>query len=120
MGFYDGSGEVTVGANRQETTDLVLRIALDADSISSGSHPACVTVILDPWFARGNLLISTGSEATLSYSEDRVIRSLNLNRFSAAGQTANVLLVKLRHETLSSQGSPAQTLVDGDFEFQKR
>jgi hypothetical protein len=31
-----------------------------------------------------------------------------------------VLLVKLRHETLSSKGSPAQTLVDGDFEFQKR
>ena len=89
IGVYDGSGELTVGGDRQQATDLVLRIALDADSIASASCPACVTVILDPWFAGG-------------------------------GQTANVLTVKLRHETAPSAGLPVRTLVDGDLEFRKR
>lgn len=120
VGLYDGSGEVTVGADRQNVSNLVLRIALDADSLASGSCPSCLTVILDPWFARGNLQIVTGSEAALSYSEDGVVRSLNINRFSTSGQTANVLTVKLRHETVPVSGVFVRTLVDGDLEFRKR
>ena len=120
VGLYDGGGVVTVGEERQEATDLVLRIALDTDSIASASCPACVTVILDPWFAKGNLRIATGSEAALTYELEEVVRSLTINKFSAGGQTANVLTARLRHETVPSAGLPARTLVDGVLEFLKR
>ena len=120
IGLYDGSGEVNVGADRQQATDLVLRIALDADSIASASCAACVTVILDPWFARGNLQLGGGADAAVSYEEEGVVRSLTFNKFSGGGQIANVLIVKLRHETAPSPGVPVLTLVDGDLEFHKR
>ena len=78
IGLYDGSGEVNVGADRQQATDLVLRIALDADSIASASCAACVTVILDPWFARGNLQL--GGERMLLPCRTR--RSLEVSLLS--------------------------------------
>lgn len=98
--------------------ELTLRIAFDADSLRRSDCPWCVTVTLDPWFSSGNLPFDAGASASARDTVAGVIRSLDIQRFSGAGGTANTLLVALRHSPLVPAG--ADPTLRADLEFHRR
>ena len=118
VGQWEGWGVLTEAGEPMNVADLNMRISFDADSIRKADCSECLTVAFEPWFHAGNLPFTQGDAAFLQYTEDGIIRSLTLQRFSGGGSTANSLLVKLRHERPDPAGTV--TLVDADLEFRQR
>lgn len=118
IGTWDGFGTLTDSAGTRDVGALALRVEFDGDSLRRADCPWCVTVILDPWFSAGNLPFAAGASAVARDTLDEVVRSLDIQRFSGAGGTANTLLVTLRHERTSASAS--ETILRGDLQFHRR
>jgi hypothetical protein len=118
VGSYEGWGNVTMSGETVVAHDITMRITLDADSVESPECKSCVTIVVDPWFSMVNARMPLSVEAFLSYSVDSVSHTMSVFRFSGRGETANALLVTIRHEQPGPSGT--QTLFNAELEFRLR
>lgn len=103
LGTWRGSveGMDAAGPFGPRPTELSVRLDVPADSTCLG----CVTIRLDPWFARSGLRIDASTTAAFAYEENGVERSLQLDRFSGGDGVGNVLRGTLRvQETMPTTG----------------
>jgi len=118
VGTYDGWGVLTEEGEPADVSDLVMRIAFDAADVAKADCPECLTITFEPWFSGVNFPFTLGASAFVQYTEGDVIRSMSIQKFSAAGLTANSLLVQLRHEEPGPGGT--SILLAADLEFLQR
>lgn len=118
VGTYDGWGVLTESGEPMDVSDLVMRITFDAADVLKADCPECLTVTFEPWFSGVNLPFTAGANAFVQYTRGTVIHSMAIQKFSAAGLTANSLLVQLRHEEPGPGGT--RILLAADLEFLQR
>ncbi len=95
IGRFVGGGRGMAGGMDLRFDDVTLTVSRDADSVRLNGCRTCVTVVLDTVFALSNVEPSDPQRVTLHYVRDGTRRTLELEKFSGGGGTANVVLARL-------------------------